>query len=151
MTLRGIGSATMGAMTHRAPIRVLIARVVVNALALAITVLLLAGIHENADQPVLGYLILGALFGVLNAFVKPALQFVALPFFLGSMGLIVIVIDVFIFGLLNELTPQLLTSDGVLWTILAGTLLGLLSFVFENVFGLVAPILSDEVGGGTAA
>lgn len=128
---------------HRAPWRVVVGRVVVNALALALVVLLLPGVHETTGHPVLGYLVLGALFGLLNAFIKPAIEFVALPLLLGSVGLVVIVVDVAMFWVLDSLT-SLLTTDGAPWVIGAGVLLGLLSYLFDNVFGLVPPIVPDH-------
>jgi putative membrane protein len=92
---------------------------------------------------VLGYLVLGALFGLINAFVKPAIQFVALPGLLGSMGLIVILVDIITFRLLESAT-KILSASGFLWVVLAGVLLGLLSYVFDNLLGLAPPILSDR-------
>jgi putative membrane protein len=122
---------------------VVAARVVVNGLALALVVLILPGVRESAGHPVLGYLALGAIFGLINAFVKPALQFVALPGLLGSMGMVVILVDIITFWLLESLT-SLLSTTGFLWVVLAGVLLGLLSYVLDNLLGLVPPILSDR-------
>ncbi len=127
----------------RAPWKVVFARVIANAVAVALTVLVLPGVQENSGYPVLGYLALGALFGLINAFVKPALQFFALPFLLGSMGLVVALIDIVVFALLDELTPNLLQADGLLWIVLAGLALGGLSFLLDNALGLVPPILRD--------
>jgi putative membrane protein len=117
--------------------------VVVNALAVALVVLILPGVKEYAAHPLAGYLVLGALFGVLNALVKPLIQFVALPLLLGSMGLVVILIDILLFWILEQLTP-LLGSSGFGWVALAGVLLGLLTGVLDNLLGLVPPILSDR-------
>jgi putative membrane protein len=128
---------------HRAPWRVTVARVVVNALSVALVVRILPGVYEYARHPVLGYLLLGALFGVLNAFVKPVMQFVAFPLLLGSMGLVVIAIDVLLFWLLEHLTP-LIRASGIGWVVVAGTLLGVLSGVLDNLLGLVPPIQSDR-------
>lgn len=138
-------------MKRHAPIKVLVARVVVNGLALALTVLLLPGVEENTDHPVLGYLALGALFGLVNAFLKPAMQFLALPFLFGSIGLVVIIVDTFVFWLLDELTPTLLSVDGFGWVILGGVTLGILSFLLDNIFGLAPPILSDHPADPEAA
>ena len=56
---------------RRAPWRVLAARVVVNGIAVALVVLILPGVRESTGHPALGYLALGAIFGLINAFVKP--------------------------------------------------------------------------------
>jgi putative membrane protein len=127
----------------RAPWRVTAGRVVVNAVAVALVVLILPGLRVYADHPVLGFVLLGALFGLLNAFVKPAIQFVALPLLLGSMGLVVLLIDILIFWLLEQLTPLLRTSS-FLWVVLGGVVLGLLTGVLDNLLGLTPPIRSDH-------
>ena len=106
-------------------------------------VLVLPGVHESTGHPAVGYLALGAIFGLINAFVKPAIQFVALPLLAGSFGLIVILVDIVCFWLLDSLTT-ILNTDGPLWVVAAGLLLGLLSYVLDNVLGLVPPILSDR-------
>lgn len=128
---------------HRAPWRVVAARVLVNGLAVAAVVLLLPGVRETTGRPVVGYLLLGALFGLINAFVKPAIQFVALPMLAGSMGLVVIVVDILTFWLLSALT-HVLTTSGALPIVLGGIILGLLSFLLENLLGLVPPVLADR-------
>jgi putative membrane protein len=128
----------------RAPWKVIVTHVLVNALAVALTVLIMPGVSENTDRPVLGYLALGLLFGLINTFVKPAAQFLALPFLLGSMGFVVVLIDVLVFFLLDELTPGLLTADGALWIIIAGVLLGVLSWLLDNLLGLSRPIVLDH-------
>jgi len=126
------------------PWKVILAGVFVDAIAVAITVAVLPGVQVDAKHPVTGYLVLGALFGVLNAIVKPVLQFMALPFLLQSLGAVVIVVDIGVFALLDALTPHLLSTDGALWIALAGLLLGLLSFLLENLFGLTPPIVTDR-------
>jgi putative membrane protein len=131
---------------HGVPWRVTAGRVLVNALAVALVVLVLPGVKEYADHPFLGYVLLGALFGLLNALVKPLMQFVALPLLLGSMGLVVILIDILLFWILEQLTP-LLGSSGFGWVALAGVLLGLLTGVLDNLLGLVPPIVSDRPEG----
>jgi putative membrane protein len=131
---------------HRAPWRVVAARVAVNGLAVALVVAILPGVRESTGNPVLGYLALGAIFGLINAFAKPAIQFIAVPLLLGSMGLVVIVVDVITFWLLDALTP-LLTTTGFLAVGAAGILLALLSYVLDNVLGLVPPVQRDRRGG----
>jgi putative membrane protein len=126
-----------------APWRVLAGRVVVNGLAVALVVLLLPGVWENTGRPVVGYLALGAIVGVINTVVKPLIQFVALPGLLGSMGLVLILVQVLTFWLLEELTP-LLEARGLWAVVAAGVVLGLSSYVLDNVLGLMPPILREH-------
>jgi putative membrane protein len=135
---------------HRRPWRVLAAGVVVNGGAVALVVLVLPGVKESTGHPVLGYLALGAIFGVINAFVKPVIQFAALPALLGSLGLVVIVVDVITFWLLDALTP-LLHTGGLFAVLAAGVVLGVLSYVLDNVLGLVPPIRQERARRGFAA
>ncbi|HET8978708.1 MAG TPA: phage holin family protein [Solirubrobacteraceae bacterium] len=131
---------------HRAPLRVIAARIVVNGLAVALVVLVLPGVRENTQHPVLGYLALGAIFGLINAFVKPAMQFVAVPGLLGSLGLVIILIDILTFWLF-DLTTRLLNTSGPVAVVAAGVLLGLLSWVLDNLLGLAPPIARDHPQG----
>ena len=132
---------------HRAPLKVIAARTVVNGVAVALVVLLLPGVRENTGHPVLGYLALGAIFGLINAFVKPAMQFVAVPGLLGSLGLVVILIDIVTFWVF-DLTTRLLDTSGPLAVVAAGVLLGLLSWVLDNLLGLAPPIARDHPRSG---
>ena len=125
------------------PWRVVAARVVINGLAVALVVLTLPGVRESTGHPVLGYLLLGAIFGLINAFVKPAVQFVALPLLAGSMGLVIVVVDIVTFAVLDALTNVIHTS-GALPVVLGGVLLGVLSYLLDNVLGLVPPIVPDQ-------
>jgi putative membrane protein len=128
---------------HRAPWKVVVVRVIANAIAVAITVLVVPGLKENTGNPVLGYLALGAVFGLINAFLKPAAQFVAMPFLLGSIGLVVILLDILVFFLLDELTP-LLDATSAIWIVAGGVMLSVVSFVLDNVLGLTPPVVLDR-------
>jgi putative membrane protein len=125
-------------------IRVALVRVPVNAAAVALTAFVLSGVHVTTSRPVIGYLIIGAVFGLLNAFVKPVLQYVALPLLLESFGLVVILVDVLVFWLLDKLFPRVIHVDGFWWMLAGGALLGFLSFLFDNLFGLTQPIVDDR-------
>jgi putative membrane protein len=134
-------------------IRVALVRVPANGAAVALTAFVLSGVHVTTKHHVLGYLIIGAVFGLLNAFVKPGLQYVALPLLLESFGLVVILVDVLVFWLLDKLFHNLIHVDGFWWMLAGGALLGLLSFLFDNLFGLTPPIVDDrpETRPGAAA
>ena len=119
-------------------------RVPLNAAAVALTAFVLSGVHVTASRPLIGYLVIGAVFGLLNAFVKPALQYLALPLLLESFGLVVVLVDVLVFWLLDKLFPRILHVDGFWWLLAGGALLGFLSFLFDNLFGLTPPIVDDR-------
>jgi putative membrane protein len=122
---------------------VLLGRIVVNGIAVVLVVLLLPGVHASTVHPVVAALVAGALLGLINAFIKPAIEFVVLPLLLGSLGLVIILVNILVFWLLDRLTPFLHTS-GPLWDVLAGVLLGLLCYVLDNLTGLTPPIISDR-------
>jgi putative membrane protein len=131
--------------------RVAVVRVPSNALALAFTAWVLAGIHITTSRPVLGYLVLGAVFGLLNALVKPMLQYLTLPLLLESFGFVVVIVDVFVFWLFDLIFPRVVAVDGFWWLLAGGALLGLLSFLLDTLLGLTPPIVDDRPSGGVAA
>ncbi|GAB3186575.1 phage holin family protein [Nesterenkonia suensis] len=77
--------------------RILLA-IVLNACALGAAALLLPGIGvEGAgDEPgmtLLAYLFVGAVFGIINAVIKPILSFLAMPITCLTLGLFAVVIN----------------------------------------------------------
>lgn len=115
----------------------------VNGLAAGLVVILLPGVQASPGNPAAGYLAVGVLLGVINALIKPAIQFVAFPLLLGSLGLGIILVDILVFWLLDRLTPFLHT-DGFLWIVVGGAVLGLVSYLLDNLAGLAPPIVSDR-------
>ena len=120
--------------------RIALVRIAVNALALALTVLVLPGIDVEGE-PAVTFLVLSLIFGVLNALVRPILQFLLLPFLFITYGLSVIVVNTLMFWLLDVFASGLISIDGVGWLILGGATVAFFSFLLENVFGLVPPIV----------
>ena len=65
-------------------------RIVINAVAVAVATWLIPGITLVAADTVnivVTLLVVGAILGLLNAIVKPILQFISLPFILITLGL----------------------------------------------------------------
>lgn len=125
--------------------RVGIARIVVNALALALTVLLVPGITIEGE-PSVSYLVLALVFGALNALVKPVLQFVAFPLIFVTYGLVIVAVNTAMLWLLGAVSA-LVDIDGVGALIVGGVVLAAWSLLLENLFGAVAPIV-DRTGAG---
>jgi len=71
-------------------------RVVVNALALAAATWLLSGITvtgDNAGQQLVTLLLVGVVFGVVNAIVRPVVTILSIPFIILTLGLLIFVIN----------------------------------------------------------
>ncbi|WP_083903475.1 phage holin family protein [Nocardiopsis alkaliphila] len=80
----------------------LIIRVIVNALALWAAVFLIDGIDVRADDTVgqiFVYLVVGAIFGVVNAIIKPIVKAVGCLFYALTLGLIGLVVNALLFML----------------------------------------------------
>jgi putative membrane protein len=90
----------------------LLTRVVVNAVALAVATWLVQGITLTGDtegQRLAALLVVAALFGAVNAFVRPIVTLLALPFILLTLGLLLLVIN----GLMLLLTSWLSGQIGL--------------------------------------
>lgn len=71
-------------------------RIVINAVAVAVATWLIPGITLVAADTVnivVTLLVVGAILGLLNAIVKPILQFISLPFILITLGLFLWVVN----------------------------------------------------------
>ena len=122
--------------------KLMIMRVLVNGVAIAITVLLLPGI-QVVDHMLLTYLILAIALGLLNAFVKPLVQILTLPFVFVTFGLVIVIINAAMLLLLGWLLPELLWIRGLLAALAGGAILGFLGIVLENLLGMTPPIVDD--------
>ena len=97
-------------------------RVVVNGLAIALTAWLLPGITV-VEPRVLNFLILGAVFGLLNAFVKPIVQFLTLCLLFVTYGLVSIFINTMILLIVAFLFGELLIIQNIWWALAGGTVM----------------------------
>lgn len=123
--------------------RMLLVRVLVNAMAMIATALLVPRIYF-LDRSVGSLLLVAAVLGVLNAFVKPVIQFATLRFIFATYGVVVALINGSILVLLSWILPRRFEVDGILWALVGGAVLGLFSSVLENLLGLTPPIVSDK-------
>lgn len=123
--------------------KVILIRFVVNAVALLITVFLVPYVRFVDWQ--FGNVILLALgLGILNALIKPILQFLTLNFIFVTYGLIVVFINTVVLYLLAFLFSRRFAVDSFFWAIVAAILLGLLSSLLENLLGATLPIVPEE-------
>lgn len=110
-------------------------RLGVNAVVIFVTAALLPGIHVRDENP-LTYLLLGILFGVLNAVVKPVLKVLTCPLILLTLGLFILVINGLILLLTSVLSGGALVVDGLGTAILGGIVMSLTNVVLEVLLGL---------------
>jgi putative membrane protein len=125
--------------------RVALARLVVYGLSLGLASLILPGFDI---KPIYGHriysvIVLAAIFGVVITVIKPIFQFIALPFIIETSGFVVVAINIVIFALFDAFAGSLIDMEGVGWFFIAGILVWLLAYIFENVLGIPPPILSD--------
>lgn len=131
--------------------RLSIMRVLVNGAAIYITAFIVPGIEIFTGawhQRLLGIAIIGGVFGILNALIRPVIQFVALPLLFVSLGFVVVGINIVMLFVLNIVLPDLLHVDGLIPLIFGGVLMGVLGMVLDGLLGLTPPLTDDEPESG---
>jgi putative membrane protein len=123
--------------------RFVLVRIVVNALALAITAAVMPKIRF-VDKSIWSLLLMALMLGVLNALLKPILQFLTLQFIFVTYGLVIVAVNSLLLWLLSLIFPNRFAVDNILWLLVGGLVLGLLSSFLESLFGLTMPIVPDE-------
>jgi putative membrane protein len=110
-------------------------RVLINAVAIAIAASILPGIHVvNNDIGTL--LLIGFVFGIVNAIVKPILTFLTCPFVLLTLGLFLLVINGLMLLLTANLSGGRLIVDGLGWAIVGGIIMGIVGMVLEGLLNV---------------
>lgn len=106
----------------------LIIRLLVNAVALAVASWLVAGITlqgATTGRRILTLLIVAAIFGLVNAIVRPVVKLLSLPFIILTLGLLTFVINALMLWLTSWITGKLDVQfhvDGF-WDALLGALI----------------------------
>jgi putative membrane protein len=110
-------------------------RLVINAIALAVTAAVLPGIHVKNDS--IGTLAIVALiFGIVNALVKPIFVILSCPLILLTLGLFMLVINGVMLLITDSLSGGRFTVDGLGWAILGGLVVNLIGQIVETVLGV---------------
>lgn len=129
-----------------------ILRVIVNAVALWLTTLIVAGVTVTPYAPgdtlavVLTYLLVALVFGVVNSIVGNLIRIVAFPFYVLTLGLLALVVNALLLLLAAWITSLLgfgLAVDGFWWGVLGALVLGFFSW-------LIGIILRPLVGNKNA-
>lgn len=109
-------------------------RVIISAIAISITAYLLPGI-TLADDSLGALLIIGLVFGIVNAIIKPILLFLTCPAVIITLGLFILVINGVMLMLTASLVPAL-SVDGFGSAFLGGIIMSITSMVLEGLLGI---------------
>jgi putative membrane protein len=123
--------------------RAILVRFGINFLVLLFTVWIVPHIEFTGSRRFLSVLLIAAVFGLLNAFVKPLIQFLVLPLLFVSYGVVVVLINSFMLFLLSVIFPNRFEVDRLSWVVVGGLVVGLLGNVLEALSGLNTPILEE--------
>jgi len=149
--------ATAGAHRARLALRGLVnwrlalVLTLINSLVIGVMVVAVPGISSDSDRPVFHLVLLAVGYGLLNAFIKPLVQFFALSYLVASYGLVLLGINALMLWLLSVLSFGILRINGLV-ALLIGTIVArLVTLPLESVFGTKPPILDVASGPGTSS
>jgi putative membrane protein len=123
--------------------KIILIRILVSAFAIGLVALLIPQIYFTKIT-LMNLLIIGLALGILNALVKPALMFLTAQLFFATFGLLILLINAFLLYLLDWIFPSIFVVQSLLWALIGGALLGLVSNSLENLFGVYPPIVPTE-------
>ena len=90
--------------------RSIVTKVVVNAIAIWIATLVIPGVTVDGGSlghRALSLLIVGALFGIINTFIKPIVKLFTLPLYLLTLGLISFVVNALMLKVVEWLSDKI--------------------------------------------
>ena len=116
--------------------REFVIRVLINAVAIAVTAMLIPNIHiVNNDISTL--LLIGLIFGVVNSLLKPLLILLTCPAVILSLGLFIFVINGIMLLITDSIAGERLVIEGGIFTaVLGGMVMGGVSMLLESVLKL---------------
>jgi len=142
-----VASARLG--TQLGNWRLFLVHVISGGVAVTITVLLLPGLWFTGwgwGE----FLRIALVAGVLNATVKPLLQFVALRYLIASYGIAVVLVNTAVLFLLGVILHGDLAVRGLFALLVGGLVVGILGMIFDATLGTGAPILDSTSQRSTA-
>jgi putative membrane protein len=120
----------------------LIVKIVVNAVAIWVATAVVPGVEVSGDglgRTIITLLVVGAIFGVVNALIKPIVKLFSFPFYLLTLGLFAFVVNAFMLQIVSWLSGKLNISfhiDDFFWSALGAAVV--VTFV-SMVLNLVVP------------
>jgi putative membrane protein len=105
----------------------------INTLAVLVTVLILRG--HIRYQTTVDLFVAALLLGVLNAFFRPIMMFLALPLLIFTLGLFMIVINACLLYVVHWLMGSRFEVDGFGWAILGSLIISVISLPLNILTG----------------
>ena len=115
--------------------RYFVIRVIINAIGIALTAEILPGINV-VDNSLGTLLIIGLVFGIVNALLKPILVLLTCPAVILTLGFFLLVINGLMLLITASLLPARLQVDTLGSAILGGIIMGIIGMVLESVLGV---------------
>lgn len=107
--------------------RYLLARWAVLALAIAVTAWLIPGITIQGG--VVGTLVVAAVLGLVNSFIRPIVMFLTCPLVMVTLGLFALVVNALMLSLTAWLLPSYVSLDSFWTTLIASVIISVVSAV----------------------
>jgi len=119
----------------------LLLRWLILALAIAATAWLFPGvaIQGSGSTYLVNLIIIAAVFGLVNAIIRPIVTLLTCPLVILTLGLFTLVINALMLSLTDWLLPNILTVDGFWTTFFAALVISIIS-------GLLSMFLSSDQG-----
>ncbi len=113
-----------------------IIRVLINAVAVWVATQLVSGIHIGGTNYIVTLLIVGAIFGIVNAVIKPILATLTCPLYILTLGLFTFVVNALMLLLTSGIAQALgldFSVDGFVSALLGAIVISVVSFVLSLV------------------
>lgn len=122
-------------------------KLIVNAVALWLTTLLVAGVHvvpyeDTTVGLVVTYLLVALIFGLVNTFIGSIVHTVALPLYILTLGLLALIVNGLLLMLvawISDLIGFGLVVDDFWWGVLGALVLGIISWLLSIIVRPVTP------------
>ncbi|GAB4460202.1 MAG: phage holin family protein [Anaerolineae bacterium] len=110
-------------------------RWLILAVAIALTAMFFPGVavHGEGAQYFINLIIVAAVFGLVNAIVRPIVTLLTCPLVILTLGLFTLVINAMMLSLTDWLLPSILTVDGFWTTFFAALVISIISGIL-NMF-----------------
>ncbi|MFN8466667.1 MAG: AarF/UbiB family protein [Caldilineaceae bacterium] len=120
----------------------LLLNVIVYALAVIVALLLTPGITVGQQHGIIEWFVVGGVYGLLNAFIRPVIVLFTGRLLIRSLGLFLIIINAILLFLLAWLFGW--QVDSVFWLLWGGLVIGLATALLDALFGLNRPLFKES-------